>query len=112
MGKIKGQKVIIWEKREIGVDGFGAPTYEEIQIEVENVLIASPTADDISTALNLYGKKIEYILGIPKGDSHAWEDRKISFFGKDFRSIGFIEEGIEKNIPLSWHKKIKVVRYE
>ena len=64
---------------------------------VSNVLIGEPSAN---------GKK--YTIGIPKGDQHIWCDRKMSFFGRIFRSIGHPEQGIEENIPLSWHKKVNV----
>lgn len=64
---------------------------------VSNVLIGEPTSD---------GKG--FTLGIPKGDSHTWEDRKVGFFGKSFRTIGSPEQGIEANIPLCWHKKVHV----
>ena len=64
---------------------------------VSNVLIGEPTPD---------GKN--YTLGIPKGDTHILTDRKITFFGNTFRSIGLPEQGIEANIPLVWHKKVKV----
>lgn len=62
---------------------------------VSNVLIGEPSAD---------GKT--FTLGIPKGDAHDWTDCKLGFFGRIFRSIGFPQEGIEANIPLSWHKKV------
>lgn len=64
---------------------------------VSNVLIGEPSEDGRS-----------YTLGIPKGDNHIWTDRKVSFFGRSFRTIGLPEQGIEENIPLSWHKKVHV----
>lgn len=64
---------------------------------VSNVLVGEPTSD---------GKG--FTLGIPKGDTHTWYDRKIGFFGRVFRTVGYPEEGIEANIPLCWHKKVHV----
>lgn len=63
---------------------------------VGNVLIGEPSADGRS-----------YTLGIPKGDQNIWTDRKLSFFGRTFRTIGLPVQGIEANIPLCWHKKVK-----
>lgn len=63
---------------------------------VGNVLIGEPSADGRS-----------YTLGIPKGDQNIWSDRKLSFFGRTFRTIGLPVQGIEANIPLCWHKKVK-----
>lgn len=63
---------------------------------VGNVLIGEPSAD---------GKS--YTLGIPKGDQNTWTDRKLGFFGRTFRTIGLPVQGIEENIPLCWHKKVK-----
>ena len=76
---------------------YGSSTTEIIN----NVLIGEPSVD---------GRK--YTLGIPKGDAHIWTDRKIGFFGRNFRTIGFPEQGIEVNIPLSWHKKVHVEQLE
>ena len=53
-----------------------------------------------------------YQIAIPKGDANDWTNARVRFNGKDFRTIGEPEEGIEENIPLKWNRKIKVERYE
>lgn len=108
---IVGSTVILYEKTQSGVDGFNNPIYTESPVEVENVLIGEPTTDDITDSVNLYGKKIAYMLGIPKGDLHHWEDSTVEFFGHRYKTFGFTIEGIEANIPLAWHKKVMVERY-
>lgn len=109
---IKGITVKLYEKVKTGEDEFGHPIYEEVAVEVGNVLVGEPTTDDITTTQDLTGKVVVYTLGIPKGDKHDWKDRRVEFFGEMFRTIGFPIQGIEENIPLSWNKKIKVERYE
>ena len=52
------------------------------------------------------------MLGLPKGDSHVWEDTEVEFFGKKFKTFGSTIEGIEANIPTPWHKKVRVAKYE
>ena len=88
------------------------PIYEEIPENIDNVLVGSPTSQEIVDANNLYGKKAVYTLGIPKGDTHDWEDVKVSFFGNDYKTFGIPLEGIEDLIPLQWNKKIMVAHYE
>lgn len=73
---------------ELYTNGF----YEKI----ENVLVGEPSSAGTS-----------YMIAIPKGDNHEWEDKIIKIFGRKFRTIGLAEQGIEENIPLLWHKKIK-----
>lgn len=107
-----GISIILYEKTEAGTDPFGKPIYTEAPIVVENVLIGEPSSEDIVDALNLYGKRVAYTLGIPKGDMHTWEDSTVEFFGQRFRTIGFPTQGIEELIPLAWNKKVKVERYE
>ena len=63
---------------------------------IENVLIGEPSSDGRSCT-----------LGIPKGDDHVWTDKIVRFFGRNYRTKGIPEQGIEENIPLCWHKKIK-----
>lgn len=107
-----GISIILYEKMEAGTDPFGKPIYTEAPLVVENVLIGEPSSEDIVDALNLYGKRVAYTLGIPKGDMHTWEDSTVEFFGQRFRTIGFPTQGIEELIPLAWNKKVKVERYE
>lgn len=109
---IKGIKITLYEKVEVGKDDFDMPIYDEKPVEVDNVLVGQPTTDDLTTNETLYGKKTTYMLAIPKGDTHTWENRKVSFFGRTFRTFGNVIQGIEENIPLSWNKKVSVEAYE
>lgn len=106
-----GLTVILYDKREVGRDSMNAPIFEEFPVEVENVLIAPLSAQEVLDTINLTGKKAVYHLAIPKGDLHIWEDRRVSFFGEDWHVISFPTEGIEHLIPLSWNKKVQVERY-
>lgn len=110
--KIKGITVILLEKEEIEKDAFNRMQYEEVEEKVENVLVAPASSDDVISQLNLTGKKAVYSLGIPKGDTHNWVNRRVKFFGKTWKTIGIPQEGIEELIPLDWNKKIEVERYE
>lgn len=109
---IHGTTVILQVKTQSGSDPFGAPIYTDTPVNVENVLVGSPSAEERTEELNLTGRKIEYVLGIPKGDAHDWENVTVEFFGKKFRTFGIPEEGIEENIPMAWHKKVKCERFE
>lgn len=111
MSMIKGITVQLKKKIQTGTDPFGRPIYSEQIINVDNVLIGEPSADDVLSEMSLYGKKLAYTLAIPKGDTNIWEDTEVSFFGQTFRTYGFVSQGIESMIPLDWNKKIKVERY-
>jgi hypothetical protein len=111
MAAIKGITVILLVKKQIGVDAFNAPIYETVETEVENVLVAPSTSDDIVTKQDLTGKKAMYTLAIPKGDTHDWKDATVKFFGQTWKTIGFPLMGIEENIPLDWNKKVTVEQY-
>lgn len=109
---IHGITVRLYVKSQTGTDAFNAPVYAETPIDVPHVLVGEPTAEDIVNDLQLYGKRIAYTLGIPKGDAHDWENAIVEFFGKKFRTYGGVTQGIEDLIPLLWNKKVKVERYE
>ena len=109
---LTGITVTLYDKIQTGTDPLGAPIYEETPIQVEDVLVAPASSQEILDATNLYGKKAVYTLAIPKGDAHEWENRKVSFFGKDWETFGIPLEGIVENIPLRWNKKVTVERYE
>lgn len=109
---MRGISVVLYERTRVGVDELNNAVWEETPVTVDNVLVGQPTTDDVASALNLYGKKLDYILGIPKGDTHDWENaEKVEFFGKKFRIFGDVIEGIEANVPTRWHKQVRVQRY-
>lgn len=113
MARIVGMPVTLYVKTETGRDALNNPVYELSPVTVENVLVGQPTTDEATDALNLYGKKLEYMLGVPKGDAHDWTDTQVEFFGKRFRTFGAPIQGIEANLPrqLPWHRKVRVERY-
>ena len=105
-----GATVVLHVRTQTGVDSFNAPIFSETTESVDNVLIGQPTTEEIDSTLSLYGKKIEYMLGIPKGDVHDWEDTIVEFWGQRYRTFGMTIQGIEANIPTPWHKKVRVER--
>lgn len=108
---MRGVTVYLHVKTESGTDAFGAPIYVDELIPVDNVLIGEPSSDQAIQELNLYGKRLAYVLAIPKGDEHVWTDTEVEFFGEKFRTYGEPTQGIEDLIPLSWNKKVRVERY-
>lgn len=111
---INGMTINLLTKRQISTDAFNQPIYAYTIEEVDDVLVAQPTAQERADELNLSGRMIEFTLGIPKGDTHNWEDQIVEFFGHKFKTFGIPEQGIESNIPekIRWHKKVKCERYE
>ena len=108
---LKGITVKLYEKTMSGVDALNKPTYTETAVEVDNVLVAPMSANEILDTLNLTGKRGVYQLGIPKGDTHDWEDSRVEFFGQEFRTFGKPLEGIDCLLPLDWNKKVTVEIY-
>ena len=108
---MKGTTIQLVVKTQSGTDPFGAPIYTEELVDVPDVLVGSPTTDDITDSLNLYGKKIEYMLGIPKGDTHNWTDTEVVIWGNRYRTFGYPITGEQANIPLRWGQNVRVERY-
>lgn len=109
---MKGIPITLYNKVEIERDAFNKPIYDDVPETVENILIEPLSDSEVLETLSLTGRKAVYRIGIPKGDQHDWTDKKVSFFGQDFRTIGIPIEGIEEMIPLEWNKKVTVERYE
>lgn len=108
---LNGITVTLYTVTQNGVDDFNRPIYTETAVPVDDVLVAPLSDAEILDTVNLTGKKAVYQLGIPKGDTHNWENRRVSFFGEDWRVIGHPTEGIEAMIPMRWNKKVKVESY-
>lgn len=109
---IKGITVILYTETQSGTDDFNRPIMAETAEAVDNVLVAPSTEQELLETTNLTGRKAVYTLGIPKGDTHDWVDKKVSFFGQNFRTIGQPIEGIDAMIPLQWNKKVRCEIYD
>lgn len=109
---IKGITVALTVKTLSGTDEFNRPTYSESTVNVDNVLVAPVSSQEIINDLDLNGAKEVYQLAIPKGDTHDWHDTKVSFFSQSYKTVGLPIQGIESMIPLKWNKKVTVARYE
>lgn len=112
MGKIHGIPITLIDKQVVSKDPFGSPVVEDVEITIDNVLVAPATTEDVTSQMSLTGKKISYTIGIPKGDLHDWEEKEVRFFGKRWKTVGIPLEGIESMVPLEWNKKVMVERYE
>jgi len=109
---MKGETVILKTRVQSGTDPFGRPIYTESDVEIDNVIIGSPSFDAAVADLNLTGKKLAYTLGIPKGDNHNWDDTIVVIRGEKFRTYGFPLTQTEANVPGKWNTQVKVERYE
>ena len=112
MAKLRGITVTLVDTVEVGRDPFNNPIYGEQEIEINDVLVAPTSSDDVVNELSLSGRKAVYTLAIPKGDMHDWENKKVLFFNKTWRTFGIPLEGMDHLIPLKWNKKVMVERYE
>lgn len=111
---IQGIQIKLLKRTQSGVDWSNRPIYTETEELVDDVLVGEPTTDDIEQALNMFGKRVQYVLAIPKGDAHDWVDVRVALpepFAGTYQTIGFPIAGIDANIPLRWNKKVKVERY-
>lgn len=113
---MRGITVTLYEKVKTGEDPFGAPIYEETPVQVGNVLIGEPSTDDITSSTALYGKTIRFLLGIPKGEIHNWQDARVSWTDAagrtvNVRTFGFPIMGVEANVPGPWHMKVRCEAY-
>lgn len=110
---MRGITVTLYDRTQTGTDALNHPIYTETAVSVDNVLVAPSSAVEVLDPTSLDGRRGEYVMAIPKGDTHEWiSGKKVSFFGKDWRIIEMPEEGIEWLIPLAWNKKVRVERYE
>lgn len=108
---IKGTDIQIVIKTSTENDELGNPIYTETLETVSNVLVGQPSTDDVAETIQLYGKQIAYVLGIPKGDTHNWVDTDVIVFGERFHTIGYPMTGIQDNIPLNWGQNVRIERY-
>ena len=110
--KIKGRTVKLHTFTETSTDPFGNPITEETIESIDNILIEPASNEAIVTELQTIGKRIAYILHIPKDDDHDWRDSVVEFYDSKWKTYGDCLQYDPELTPLSWGKKIKVERYE
>ena len=106
---MRGVTVKLKVKTETGTDSLGMPTYSEDWVSVNDVLVGEPSSVDVENNLTLYGKRTQYTLAIPKGDTHYWEDTEVELpapWGITMATIGQSTIGIEANVPTRWNRKV------
>lgn len=111
---IKGETVTLIEKTFVSYDDFGQPVYSKTETLINDVIVGSPSSDDVIAELNISGKRIAYTLGIPKDDTHEWTDTDVIVRGIKCRTIGIPIAYTLGNMP-NWfgiNKQIKVEAYE
>lgn len=108
---MKTTTINLVQKTQTGTDPFGEPIYTEELVDVSGVLVGNPSSDDITSTMELYGKQITYMLGIPKGDTHNWVDAEVVIWGDRYKTIGYPITGEYANIPLKWGQNVRVERY-
>lgn len=108
---MKGMTVQLVVKSSSETDPFGAPIETEEIVDIQDCLVGQPSTDEIAQAMEMYGKQIAYVIGVPKGDEHVWVDTDVILWGERFRTIGYPMTGIQGNIPLRWGQNVRVERY-
>ena len=108
---LKGIPVTLLTKTQAGVDPAGRPVYSWTPTVVENVLVAPLSDEEVTSTLDLTGRRAVYHLAIPKTDAHTWEGQRVQFFGETWSVIGIPTRGIDELIPGPWNMKVKVERF-
>lgn len=114
---MRGETVILYEETPNGTLPTGEITYEVTPVEVHDVLIGEPSSEELLSSVDLYGKSLRVILGIPKGDTHDWVNKRVDWtdaYGNthSFITFGYPITGVEANIPTRWHMKVRCAQYE
>ncbi len=108
---IRGITVTLYEKTVAGTDAFNAPIYTETPVTVKNVLISPVSAEALTDAEQLYGRKAVCEISIPKENQNVWENSTVEFWGQKWRTFGFVQQYITENVPLDWDRKVRAERY-
>lgn len=109
---IHGTRITLYNNTRTGTDEFNRPIYDVVPETVDNVVIEPIGDQEVLDVMNLTGRKVVYRLCLPKGDSHDWTDKTVTFFGQTFRTVGEPIEYQEELVPLEWNRKVRVERIE
>lgn len=111
---IHGITIQLLRRAQTGVDDYGSPVFDETAVTVPGVLVGEPVTSESPSTLDPIGRRVQYTMALPKGDSNEWEGNRVILpepFAGTFRVIGLPTAGIEANIPLRWNKKVLIERW-
>lgn len=110
--EIKGERVGLHIRRKTGTDEFNRPIFTDSIEIIDDVVIAPGGSADAVDSANITGMEERCTLYIPKGDAHKWENTKVDFHGKTWRTIGRPQSYQQALLPLRWDKVVQVTRHE
>ena len=69
---MRGITVTLYDRTQTGTDALNKPIYTETPVTVDNVLVAPSSMVEVLEQFSLDGRRGEYVMAIPKGDTHEW----------------------------------------
>lgn len=109
---IRGITIKLRVKKEVAKDEYNIPVIEETWEDIDNVLVAPTSSDDLIRVDELKGSKTLYTIAIPKTDHHDWHGCSVKFFGYEWEAVGEPIKGIDQNVPTPWNEKVVVERID
>lgn len=112
MGALHGITVQLYNRIQVGNDALNNPIVTYTAEDVDGVLVGQPTTSEIVESNDFYGKRLDLMLGIPKGDTHNWTNVLVGINGNYYITFGYPMTGIQDLIPLAWGQNVRAMRYE
>lgn len=111
---IEGISITLYTETVTGYDDFNREIVETKAVTIDNVVVGQPSSEDITSEINVSGKRAVYNLAIPKDDKNDWTNKVVEFYGKKWRTIGVPTQFMDGYMGPSWpwNKQIKVEEYE
>lgn len=108
---ISGVNVVLHKKSVSGTNAIGEKIYTEQTETISNILVEPASNDAIVDELTMTGKKLAFILHIPRTDENSWEDCIVDLPSpwnisvKTFATDKMIFD--PRLTPLPWGRKVK-----
>jgi hypothetical protein len=89
-------------------DDFRHPTYTEVEITVNDVLVVPGPRSDLTESNRPDGKVIKYTLHFPKTYTSPLEGVRVNVRGEWFRVVGAPDHYTPENTPGKWSMPVEV----
>lgn len=110
---LKGTKVTVERRVEVGRDPGNNPIFEWQSEDVENVLVVPGPRADVETSARPYGTHVTFNLHFPKGYPATLRHARIRVRGGDpLDVIGDPQHYMEENTPGPWSMPVEVGRVD
>lgn len=105
---MRGETVCVHARVQTGTDDLNDAVWEDVELEVDNVLVAPGASQDVVSSMRPDGVQVRYTLYFPKTFDGRLEHCSIDVRGERLDVVGSPRRFDKVNCPTEWWMVVEV----